>query len=123
MKRTWRKKAAVLLSLILTLTAGFAAGSAYADPADPIDPVVTGPGTENGGDTGGELSALTASSLDAHGQYSILYNLKDHETEIPEGDFNEDGSYTIFIPEECPVFPYEIQFIKQENEELKSKLA
>lgn len=114
MSRVWRKRIAVVLSLILLLTIGFSDGSVYADPADPA---VTEPETGDDADTGDDRSVLTASSLDAHGQYTIYYNLKDQETEIPEGDFKEDGSYTISIPEECPVFPYEIQFIKQENDD------
>ncbi len=33
------------------------------------------------------------------------------ENEIGDGCFEEDGSYTIHIPEENPFFPYEVQFI------------
>ena len=32
------------------------------------------------------------------------------------GTFEEDGSYTIQIPEEDPFFPYEVQFVDQEFE-------
>lgn len=59
----------------------------------------------------------------------IIYNIgsfnvhvvseEDFENDLGDAYFEEDGSYTINIPEENPFFPYEVQFTydgKTENE-------
>ncbi len=41
--------------------------------------------------------------------YSVV-SREDFENEFGDASFEEDGSYTINIPEENPFFPYEVQF-------------
>ncbi len=52
-------------------------------------------------------------------EYSVVDRDSFFEEEIGDAVFEEDGSYTINIPEENPFFPYEVEFIYQGKRERK----